>query len=168
MPFATLADVFAEQIADLYSAETQLVAALPRLAAAADDAKLEQALTAHLQQTCTHVERLRHIVNDCGIGERPQKCEGMAGLLLEGEEVVRVPGAGPAKDAALIAAAQRVEHYEIAAYGAARTMADELGLDDACDPLGETLGEESEADLLLTKLATGGLLRSGVNAAATP
>src|SRR6516165_3206193 len=101
MQFATLTDVFADQIADLYSAETQLVAALPRLAAAADDVKLRDALTEHLEETRHHVERLRHIVGRCGLpGGAMRACEGMAGLLLEGEAVVRVPGAGPAKDAA--------------------------------------------------------------------
>lgn len=89
----------------------------------------------------------------------------MAGLLVEGEEVVRVPGGSPAKDVALIAAVQRVEHCEIAAYGSARTMAGELGLGDARDLLDETLGEESEADGLLTKIATGGLLRIGAGGA---
>jgi len=166
--FATLNDVFADQITDLYSAETQLIAALPRMAAAADDARLQEALRDHLEQTRNHVERLRHIVTDCGIAKLARECEGMAGLLVEGEEVVRVPGAGPAKDAAIIAAAQRVEHYEIAAYGSARTMAQELGFSDARDLLDETLTEESHADTVLTKLATGGLFRSGVNAAAAP
>jgi ferritin-like metal-binding protein YciE len=158
MPFATLNDVFADQIADLYCAETQLLAALPRMAAAADDPLLQKALGEHLEQTAKHIERLRRIVSDCGIAELPQECEGMAGLLVEGEEVVRVPGAGPAKDAALIAAAQRVEHYEIAAYGSARTMAEELGFSDARDLLDETLSEESHADSVLTKLATSRLL----------
>ena len=90
----------------------------------------------------------------------------MEGLLAEGEEVLGLPGTGPAKDAAIIAAAQRVEHYEIAAYGTARTLAGELGYDDAKGLLDETLDEESAADKLLTKIATGGLLRSGLNAEA--
>lgn len=162
MPLATLTDVFADQIGDLYSAETQLVAALPRLVAAAGDDKLRAALSDHLEQTRQHVERLRQIIADVGIGNVSGRCEGMAGLLAEGEEVVRVPGSGPAKDAALIAAARRVEHHEIAAYGSARTLAGELGYDDAEGLLEETLGEESHADGVLTKIATGGLLRGGV------
>ena len=168
MRFATLNDVFADQIGDLYSAETQLIAALPRMAATADDEMLRKALADHLEETRRHVERLRRIVTECGMSGLSHECEGMAGLLVEGEQVVRVPGAGPAKDAALIAAAQRVEHYEIAAYGSARTMADELGFRDARDLLDETLSEESHADSLLTRIATGGLLRTGVNVSATP
>jgi ferritin-like metal-binding protein YciE len=92
----------------------------------------------------------------------------MAGLLDEGEEVLGEVGGGASKDAAIIAAAQRVEHYEIAAYGTARTLASELGYDDAKKLLDETLDEESAADKLLTKIATGGLLRSGLNAEANP
>ena len=92
----------------------------------------------------------------------------MKGLIQEGEEVIAATGDPAAKDAALIAAAQRVEHYEIAAYGTARTLAKELDLDEAADLLDETLDEESKADELLTKIATGGLLRSGVNKQATP
>ena len=90
----------------------------------------------------------------------------MAGLIAEGDETVGESGGGAAKDAAIIAAAQRVEHYEIAAYGTARTLAGELGYDDAKELLEETLDEESAADELLTKIATGGLFRSGLNAEA--
>jgi ferritin-like metal-binding protein YciE len=163
----TLNDVFVEQIEDLYSAETQLVDALPRVAAAASDATLREALEQHLEQTRGHVRRLTEIFGDVGITSSPsQKCKGMEGLLAEGEEVLGMPGTGAAKDAAIIAAAQRVEHYEIAAYGTARTLASELGYDDAKGLLDETLDEESAADKLLTKIATGGLLRSGLNAEA--
>jgi ferritin-like metal-binding protein YciE len=168
MPFSTISEVFAELIADLYSAETQLLAALPRIAAAADDERVRQALCVHLEQTRRHVERLRHIAGDCGIARAKHECEGMAGLLREGEHVVRVPGVGCAKDAALIAAAQRLEHYEIAAYGSARAMADELGLDGARDLLDETLGEESDADRVLAAIATGRSRSGGADAASTP
>ena len=166
MALATLNDVFVEQIEDLYSAETQLVTALPKMASAASDEKLQKAIETHLDQTRGHVERLKQIKQDLGI-TGSQKCKGMEGLIAEGEEVLGESGSGPSKDAAIIAAAQRVEHYEIAAYGTARTLADELGYDDAQKLLDETLGEESQADELLTKIATGGLLRSGVNAQAT-
>jgi len=162
MALATLNDVFADQIEDLCSAESQLVDALPKIAAAAHDDKLREAIEDHLEQTRGHLERLANIKADLGI-EGAQRCKGMAGLLAEGEETVNESGAGAAKDAAIIAAAQRVEHYEIAAYGTARTLADELGYDDAKDLLNETLDEESAADQLLTKIATGGLFRSGVN-----
>ena len=165
MPLATLNDVFADQIEDLYSAETQLVEALPKIAAAASDAKLREAIENHLQETRGHVERLSEIKSGLGINA-PQKCKGMAGLIAEGDETVHESGGGAAKDAAIIAAAQRVEHYEIAAYGTARTLAGELGYDDVMDLLNETLDEESAADALLTKIATGGLFRAGVNAEA--
>lgn len=165
MSLATLNDVFIEQIEDLYSAETQLVSALPKMAAAATDKKLREAIQSHLEETHGHVERLQQIRSELAItGE--QRCKGMAGLLAEGEDVLSEPGSGPSKDAAIIAAAQRVEHYEIAAYGTARTLAGELGFGEARKMLGETLDEESMADELLTKIATGGLLRGGVNAAA--
>ena len=165
MALATLNDVFVDQIEDLYSAETQLVDALPKIASAAHDEKLREAIQSHLEETRRHVERLSNIKADLGITSS-QRCKGMAGLLAEGDETVNESGAGPAKDAAIIAAAQRVEHYEIAAYGTARTLAGELGYDDAKDLLDETLDEESAADQLLTKIATGGVFRSGVNAEA--
>ena len=167
MALNTLSDVFLEQIEDLYSAETQLVEALPRVAAAASDEKLRAALEEHLEQTRGHVARLTEVFGK--IGGQPmssEKCEGMAGLLREGEHIIGMPGSGPAKDAAIIGAAQRVEHYEIAAYGTARTLAQELGYDEARSILDDTLDEESAADEMLTKIATGGLLRSGVNAEA--
>jgi len=165
MALTTLNDVFVDQIADLYSAETQLVQALPKIAAAASDGKLREALETHLDQTRGHVQRLTQIRQDLGINAS-QECKGMAGLLAEGDEIVGESGGGAAKDAAIIAAAQRVEHYEIAAYGTARTLAGELGFGDAKALLNETLDEESAADELLTKIATGGMLRSGLNAEA--
>ncbi|HEX3802025.1 MAG TPA: ferritin-like domain-containing protein [Solirubrobacteraceae bacterium] len=165
MSLGTLNDVFADQIEDLYSAETQLVEALPKIASAASDEKLQEAFKAHLNQTRGHVQRLQQIKNDLGINGS-QECKGMVGLLEEGEEILGEPGGGASKDAAIIAAAQRVEHYEIAAYGTARTLAGELGYNDAKSLLNETLSEESAADELLTKIATGGLLRSGLNAEA--
>jgi ferritin-like metal-binding protein YciE len=165
MALATLNDVFTEQIEDLYSAETQLVDALPKMAAAVSDEKLRTAIETHLEQTRGHVDRLSQIKGTLGI-TGTQRCKGMAGLLAEGSDTLDEGGDGPVKDAAIIAAAQRVEHYEIAAYGTARTLADELGYDDAKRLLGETLHEESQADELLTKIATGGLFRSGINAEA--
>ncbi len=160
MALATLNDVFTEQIEDLYSAEQQLVSALPKMARAAADEELRNAIETHLEQTRGHVERLEQIRGDLGI-EGSKQCKGMQGLLAEGEEVISEPGSGAPKDAAIIAAAQRVEHYEIAAYGAARSVAKELGHEDAGRLLNETLDEESEADELLTRIAT-----SGVNSAA--
>jgi ferritin-like metal-binding protein YciE len=165
MAFDTLSDVFVEQIEDLFSAETQLVDALPKMAIGANDATLQDAIQTHLQETRGHVQRLEKIKKDLGI-VGSQRCKGMAGLVAEGEEILAEPGGGASKDAAIIAAAQRVEHYEIAAYGTARTLAGELGYDDAKNLLNDTLDEESAADNLLTKIATGGLLRTGLNAEA--
>lgn len=161
MALATLRDVFDEQIEDLYSAENQLVAALPKIADAVTDPKLQEAIQSHLEQTLEHVERLEQIKADLGI-RGTHSCKGMAGLLADGEQVLLEPG-GPSKDAAIVAAAQRVEHYEIAAYGTARTLASELGLKEAKLLLTDTLAEESAADHLLTRIATGGLFRRGLN-----
>ncbi len=165
MAFATLNDVFVDQIEDLYSAETQLVEALPKMAGAVNDQQLRETMESHLEETRGHVDRLKQIKQDLKI-DGSQRCKGMAGLLAEGEETLGKAGGGPPKDAAIIAAAQRVEHYEIAAYGTARTLAGELGYDDAKKLLNETLGEESAADDKLTRIATGGLLSSGINAEA--
>ena len=166
MRLQSLEDVFQEQIADLYSAETQLVAALPAVADAASDGKLRGAIRQHLGETQEHVRRLREAADELGLSVGQEKCEAMAGLIRESEEIVSAPGLAPAKDAALIAAAQRVEHYEIAAYGTAKVLASELGHDKAESLLDDTLKEESHADELLTKIATGGLFKTGVNAEA--
>jgi len=159
----SLKDVLEEQLEDLYSAETQLVEALPKVAQAASSMELRQALQHHLEETRGHVRRLEQIFDETGIGSTSGHCEGMEGLIAEGELIVAARGDGAAKDAALIAAAQRVEHYEIAGYGTARTLADDLGLENTRRLLQETLDEESNADSLLTKLATGGRFGSGIN-----
>jgi ferritin-like metal-binding protein YciE len=162
MSLASLQDVFQEQIEDLYSAERQLVQALPKVAAAAQSEELKKAFNEHLDETRGHVQRLDEIIGQLGVTPSTH-CKGMEGLIAEGEEVMAEPGDPVAKDAALIAAAQRIEHYEIAAYGTARTLADELDLDSAADLLDQTLDEEANADKLLTKIATGGMFRTGVN-----
>jgi ferritin-like metal-binding protein YciE len=163
MRFETLNDVLMDQLGDLRSAEQQIVQALPKVAAAASDDDLRQALQMHLEQTREHLRRLDRLETLVPMAIPQQHCEGMEGLLREGEEVVQADGRGPAKDAALIAAAQRVEHYEIAGYGTARTLADELDLDEARDLLDLTLDEEKDADAKLNKVATGGLFGRGVN-----
>src|SRR4051812_27016650 len=118
MRLQSLQDVFQEQIEDLHSAETQLVAALPAVADAASDDKLKRAIREHLQETHEHVRRLDEIASELGISAAgEERCEAMAGLIRESENIVSAEGVPSAKDAALIAAAQRVEHYEIAAYG---------------------------------------------------
>jgi ferritin-like metal-binding protein YciE len=161
----TLKDLFEHEIADLYDAENQLVAALPKMAQAASNDELRTAFQHHLEETRDHVRRLEDIRSQLG-SSMSEQCKAMRGLIQEGEEIVSANGDPAVKDAALISAAQRVEHYEIAAYGTARTLADELDLDEAQDLLDQTLGEESNADKLLTKIATGGMLRAGVNQAA--
>jgi len=163
MKLETLEDVFVEQIADLYSAEQQLVQALPKMVQAAHSDELRKAFEEHLEQTKGHVTRLEEIKSHVSQAIPVESCEAMQGLLKEGEEVIGAQGDGAALDAALIAAAQRVEHYEIAGYGTARTLADQLGYDRAEELLDETLDEEAKADKLLTKIATGGMLSSGIN-----
>jgi ferritin-like metal-binding protein YciE len=163
LQFGTLRDVLKEELADLYDAEKQLVDALPKVAAAAAKPELRQALENHLGETRGHVQRLEQIFGQLGMGRPSEHCDGMEGLIQEGDEIVRARGDAAAKDAALIGAAQRVEHYEIAAYGTARTLADELGYDEARDLLNQTLDEESNADSLLTRIATGGVFGTGVN-----
>jgi ferritin-like metal-binding protein YciE len=163
MQLNSIQDVYANQLGDLRSAESQLIEALPKMANAASDAGLKQAFAEHLQQTREHRDRLERIIAGAPTTVPNEVCKGMEGLIAEGDEVVNATGDPAAKDAALIAAAQRVEHYEIAAYGTARELARQLDESDAADLLDQTLDEESDADKLLTKLATGGLLSVGIN-----
>lgn len=166
MKLTTLNEVFADQLADLKSAEQQLTQALPKMAKAASTPELRQAIEEHLQETRGHVERLQQI--EQMVGSVPtETCKAMEGLIEEGEEIIKSDGDPTAKDVALIGAAQRVEHYEIAAYGTARTLAKELDFNDAAGLLGDTLDEESAADKKLTSIATGGIMSGGINQAAT-
>ena len=166
MQLQTINDVLMHELKDLHSAETQLVAALPKMAQAATNDELRQAFEHHLDETRDHVRRLDEVLGQLGAPAGGENCKGMEGLIAEGQEIVAAQGDPTVKDAALISAAQRVEHYEIAAYGTARTLADELGLNDAKDLLDQTLDEESQADKLLTKIATGSMFKSGLNAQA--
>ena len=166
MGLNSLEDVLHDQVKDLLSAEKQLVAALPKVAQEAHTPELKQAITEHLEETRGHVQRLEEITGQLGIDATAKTCRAMQGLIGEGEEVLGESGDPIAKDAAIIGAAQRIEHYEIAAYGTARTLAEELDQKDVASLLGETLDEESAADKLLTKIATGGMMKSGVNKAA--
>jgi ferritin-like metal-binding protein YciE len=163
MEFGSLQDVFAAQVNDLRSAEEQLVEALPNMARAADSEELRKAFEEHLVQTRGHLERIDDLLATSGVARTGDVCLGMKGLIEEGSKIVEATGAPMAKDAALIAAAQRVEHYEIAAYGTAAALANHLDLGEAADVLGQTLDEEEAADKLLTKIATGGMLRTGIN-----
>jgi ferritin-like metal-binding protein YciE len=149
-----LKELYINELRDIYNAETQLTKALPKMAKAAASDELRAGFEEHLEQTKGHVERLEQIFND--LNEKPtgKKCKGMEGLIEEGSEMIKEDELeGEALDAGLISAAQRVEHYEIAAYGCVRTYANLLGEDDAAELLEQTLNEEKETDRKLTKLA---------------
>jgi len=153
MKLKTLHDLYVDELKDLYSAEHQILKALPKMATAASDAHLAKAFTDHLAQTKDQVARLDKIFKKLDVSPRGKTCKAMEGLLEEGKEVVDEDADPTVKDAALIAAAQRVEHYEMAGYGCVRTFARLLGEDAAADLLQETLDEEGAADKKLTKLA---------------
>jgi len=163
MKMKNLQDLYVDQLKDLYSAEKQLVQALPKMAKAATSAELKTGFEDHLQQTKAHVERLEGIFTRLGSSPGRKKCEAMAGLIKEGEEAIELDGDQIVRDAALIAAAQRVEHYEIAGYGTVRTFAEHLGFGDDSSVLQQTLDEEGETDKKLTTLAEGGLRGVGIN-----
>jgi ferritin-like metal-binding protein YciE len=149
----TLEDMYVDLLKDLYSAEKQLVRALPKMAKAADASDLQKAFQEHLRQTEGQVERIERIFSDMGGSPRGKKCVGMEGLIEEGNELLKEGAEPDALDAGLIAAAQKVEHYEIAGYGTARTWAQQLGYDKAARLLQETLDEESMANEKLTQIA---------------
>jgi ferritin-like metal-binding protein YciE len=167
MGFNSLNDVLQEQLEDLHSAETQLLVALPKMAQAAHNDQLREAFQHHLEETREHLTRVRDALGEIGVSSPTEVCKGMQGLIAEGEETMKRDGDPMAKDAALIAAAQRVEHYEIAAYGTARQLADDCGFDSVRELMDQTLDEESQADKLLTKIATGGMFKAGINQKAT-
>ncbi|HET7567045.1 MAG TPA: DUF892 family protein [Gaiellaceae bacterium] len=163
MKLNNLQDVLQEQLEDLQSAEQQLVEALPKMARAASADELKEAFEHHLEETKGHLERVKEARGELGHSGEPEECKAMKGLIAEGEEIIEMEGDPMAKDAALIAAAQRVEHYEIAAYGTVRTLAKQLDRKDIEELMDQTLDEESQADTLLTKIATGGMFAAGVN-----
>jgi ferritin-like metal-binding protein YciE len=153
MPIKNMDDLFLEQIKDLYDAEKQLVKALPKLAKAANSEDLRQGFQEHLEQTKGHLQRLEQIFEMLGKKASGSKCEAMQGLVEEGAEVIDKIDASPLRDAALIGAAQKVEHYEIAGYGTCRTFAQIIGQSEAASLLGQTLDEEKETDQKLTEIA---------------
>jgi ferritin-like metal-binding protein YciE len=167
MGFHSLEDVLKEQLEDLHSAETQLIQALPKMAQAAHHDELRTAFQEHLEETRGHLKRVEEALGELGVSHPTEVCKGMQGLIAEGEEMIEMQGEPIAKDAGLIAAAQRVEHYEIAGYGTARQLAGDCGLDGIKDLMDQTLDEESAADKLLTKIATGGMFKAGLNQQAT-
>ena len=149
----SLDGLLVEQLKDLYDAESRLLVALPEMAKAASSTDLKRAFQSHLGETQDHVRRLDLVFNILGEGPETTTCEAMKGLLKEGKEMIEAKGDPNVKDAALIASAQRVEHYEIASYGTARTFAERLGHVEAARILQQTLDEEGAADKKLTQIA---------------
>jgi ferritin-like metal-binding protein YciE len=148
-----LNELYIDELKDIYNAETQLVKALPKMAKAASSEELRNGFQEHLDQTKGHVQRLEKIFRALGESPKGKKCKGMEGLVEEGAEVIGEDYEGSLMDAALIGAAQRVEHYEIAAYGTVCAFAQELGETDQASLLNQTLEEENNTDEKLTKLA---------------
>lgn len=163
MKMNRLSDLYVDQLKDLYSAEKQLVQALPKMAKAATSEELKAGFQQHLEETKTHVSRLEQIFAAIGSSPGRKKCAAMEGLIQEGQEAIELQGDPVVRDAALIAAAQRVEHYEIAAYGTVRTFANHLGFNDQSSLLQMTLDEEGTTDKKLTALAEGSMFSSGIN-----
>jgi ferritin-like metal-binding protein YciE len=153
MQLGSLHDLYVDELKDLYNAENQLLKALPKMAKAASAPELRTAFEDHLEETRGQVERLERIFKKLDASPKGKKCKAMEGLIEEGKEVMGQDAEPAVLDAALIAAAQRVEHYEMAGYGCVRTYARLLGDEDAADLLQETLDEEAAADTKLTELA---------------
>lgn len=164
----SLHDLLVDEIKDLYSAENQLTKALPRLAKAAQNPALRQAFEAHLKQTEEHVRRLERVAEKLDASPRGKKCVGMEGLIGEGKELLAEKPAPEVLDAGLIGAAQKVEHYEIAAYGTAHAHAQQLGLTDVMRSLKLTLDEETAANAKLTAIAERQVNREAQTAQVTP
>jgi ferritin-like metal-binding protein YciE len=153
MELETLKDLYVHELKDLYSAENQLIKALPKMAKAAKNRQLSAAFNQHLEQTKRQAKRLEQILKSHDESTRAPKCEGMEGLSAEGDKMVKEDAEDEVRDAGLIAAAQRVEHYEIAGYGCARTYAQLLGDKNGARLLDTTIREEGDTDKKLTKLA---------------
>ena len=153
MPEQGLKELYIDELKDLYNAENQLVKALPKMAKAATSEQLRSGFEEHLEQTKGHVQRLEKIFEALGESPKGKKCKGMEGLIEEGSEMIDEDFEGNTKDAGLIGAAQRVEHYEIAGYGTVRALAETLGETDHVSLLEETLEEEKSTDEKLTELA---------------
>jgi len=155
MKLTSLSDLFAQELKDMYSAENQLVKALPKMAKATTSPELQSAFQNHLEQTKEHVSRLEEVCRMIGASPKGKKCVAMEGLIEEGSELLNEKSDIDPEvlNAALIAAAQKVEHYEIASYGTLRSYAERLGQNDAVNLLQRTLDEEGETDKLLTTLS---------------
>jgi len=153
MKIENMEELFMAEIEDLYDGEKRLTKALPKMAKASTSPQLKQAFESHLQETQGHVQRLERVFSEMGKPPKSETCEAIKGLIEEGEKMISDTDASPLRDAGIIAAANRVEHYEIAAYGSARTFAQILGLTSAVSLLEQTLEEEKMADKKLTQLA---------------
>lgn len=154
MAIKTLGDLFIHDLSDVYSAEKQITRALPKMARAASDESLKAAFEAHLEETRGQIERLDQIVEKTEeLRIRRMKCHALEGLVEEAQEIIDSVEAGPVRDAGLIGAAQKVEHYEIATYGTLAAMAKRLGFDEAAKLLAETLQEEKATDEKLNMIA---------------
>jgi ferritin-like metal-binding protein YciE len=153
MPQQDLKELYIDELKDLYNAENQLVKALPKMAKASNSEELREGFEEHLEQTKGHVQRLEQIFEMLGESPKGKKCKGMEGLIEEGSEMIDEDFGGSVKDAGLIGAAQRVEHYEIAGYGTVKALAETLGETEQASLLEETLQEEKETDEKLTELA---------------
>jgi len=155
MKLNSLEELFVEQMKDMYNAENQLIKALPKMAKAASSQELRSAFESHLEETRRHAERLEQVFEMFGQKVKGKTCDAMKGLVQEGSEMISEDGDPSVKDAGLIAAAQRVEHYEMAGYGCLRTWAQQLGKFEAARLLEETLNEEKHADEKLNSIAEG-------------
>lgn len=155
MKLNTLHKLYINELCDLYNAENQLLKALPKMAKAASSQELKNAFEKHLEQTETHVERLEQVLKELDEKPKGKICHGMKGLVEEGSEILGEEGEESVLDAGIIVAAQKVEHYELAAYGSVRTFANLLGQNEAAGLLQATLDEESETNELLNELAQG-------------
>lgn len=153
MAMKSLTDVYEEQLKDIYSAEKQITEALPKMADAVSDADLKKAFKTHLKQTKQQMKRIEQIFKARGMSAGRKKCKGMKGLIEEGDEVLEEAKKSATRDAALIGAAQKVEHYEIATYGTLQRYAELLGETEQAQLLQTSLDEESQTDVELTKLA---------------
>jgi len=153
MKIETMDDLFLNELKDIYDCEKKLVKALPKMAKAVNSTELREAIQDHLEETKGHVQRLEEIFQLLGEKASTSKCEGIEGIISEGEEMIDAIEQSPLLDAAIIAAAQKAEHYEISAYGSCRTFAQELGRNEAVQLLEQTLEEEKQADEKLTQIA---------------
>ncbi|PLS81537.1 MAG: ferritin-like domain-containing protein [Chloroflexi bacterium] len=153
MPLNSMQDLMIHKLQDIYDAENQALQAYPQIAGAVSSQELKQALQTHQQETQGQVQRLEQIFQQLGAQPGGQTCNGMQGLIQESQKIIQEGGAPEVLDAAIIAAAQAMEHYEIAGYGTARTLAQQAGMTEAAQLLEQTLEEEKQTDALLTRLA---------------